>query len=341
MSFTLQSLSRTPANISDKRKPSAAGEVAAEGCGKPRKMGKQDVCLRQVKAGNRIVQQTKTKKQHYVPQSYLRRFSPDGTHVFVFDKVLRRSFSQAIKSVAQENCFYDVPQNDGSQWDEQEAEKMLAEVDGITNEAIATLLDTFEEQEIPRDLRYTIAYSIVMQSARTPTARDTMRGIMHGLRDHMVQDAESQEWDGLADIYRSAFTMGKKNEAYHHVLGMTDLDSILPAVTALLNCVWTVGVNVSSAPLITSDNPVNTSSDGFELFYPVTPKHLLMLGQRRHFDHIKHLDGKSIDLDEQNVAHYNAYQVMQSRRQVFSTFHDFRLAELICTDRPEVCGLPY
>lgn len=50
------------------------------------------------------------KNHHYVPQSYLRRFSSDGTQVHVFDKFTRRSFVTNVKNVASETYFHDVPE---------------------------------------------------------------------------------------------------------------------------------------------------------------------------------------------------------------------------------------
>jgi len=53
----------------------------------------------------------KAKNHHYVPQSYLRRFSPDGTKIHVFDKSTRRSFTSNVKNVASETYFHDVPED--------------------------------------------------------------------------------------------------------------------------------------------------------------------------------------------------------------------------------------
>ncbi len=54
---------------------------------------------------------TAPKNHHYVPQSYLRRFSSDGTQVYVFDKSTRRSFVTNVKNVASETYFHDIPED--------------------------------------------------------------------------------------------------------------------------------------------------------------------------------------------------------------------------------------
>ncbi len=50
------------------------------------------------------------KKQHYVQQSYLRRFSPNEKQIYVYDKVLGKEFLNGILDVAQESYFYRLPQ---------------------------------------------------------------------------------------------------------------------------------------------------------------------------------------------------------------------------------------
>ncbi len=41
------------------------------------------------------------KKQHYVAQSSLRRFAPDGEHFFVFDKVSGKVRPASVRDVAE------------------------------------------------------------------------------------------------------------------------------------------------------------------------------------------------------------------------------------------------
>jgi hypothetical protein len=49
----------------------------------------------------------RAKKQHYVPRFYLRRFTQDGSRLYVYDKFTGRSFPPRVEDVASENCFYD------------------------------------------------------------------------------------------------------------------------------------------------------------------------------------------------------------------------------------------
>jgi Protein of unknown function (DUF4238) len=52
------------------------------------------------------------KKQHYVPQTYLRRFTADGERLYVFDKLqqdpTRRIRRNSVRDIAHEDDFYDI-----------------------------------------------------------------------------------------------------------------------------------------------------------------------------------------------------------------------------------------
>lgn len=52
----------------------------------------------------------RSKKQHFVPQSALRRFSQDGEKLVVFDKIRQEVRIANIRDVAQQRYFYDIPE---------------------------------------------------------------------------------------------------------------------------------------------------------------------------------------------------------------------------------------
>ncbi len=86
------------------------------------------------------------KKQHYVQQSYLRRFSHDETRIFVYDKVLRKSFPNAMLDVAQESHFYRLSEGtmpDGSTVSVDDpliVEKAFQKIESRANQDIQTLV---------------------------------------------------------------------------------------------------------------------------------------------------------------------------------------------------------
>ena len=78
------------------------------------------------------------KKQHYVPQGYLRRFANTRGQLYVFDKYTCRSFVSTVHDVANINYFYDFGPD--------VIEEIVANIDahpelGITPEQRQRLLD--------------------------------------------------------------------------------------------------------------------------------------------------------------------------------------------------------
>ena len=53
----------------------------------------------------------KTRRQHYVPQCYLRRFCKGGERLFAFDKTTRKSFPTRVADIALQRDFYDLPED--------------------------------------------------------------------------------------------------------------------------------------------------------------------------------------------------------------------------------------
>ncbi len=49
------------------------------------------------------------KKQHFVPQLHLARFTYDGDLLHVYDKLTRKTFIRNKRDVAEENGFYNIP----------------------------------------------------------------------------------------------------------------------------------------------------------------------------------------------------------------------------------------
>lgn len=51
----------------------------------------------------------RVKNQHFVPQSYLERFTVPSGKLFVFDKPRRAVFQTGPRNLASEQGFYDLP----------------------------------------------------------------------------------------------------------------------------------------------------------------------------------------------------------------------------------------
>ena len=141
----------------------------------------------------------------------------------------------------------------------------------------------------------------------------------------------------------------EKIAQYEHIKHLIDLDYIRELAKILTRHIWFIGVNRSSIPLYTSDNPLvrkswkrehffsNTgfASEGIEIAFPITPKLLLVLCERGFHSYAQSFEQKYVDLQTENVKYYNSLQVFNSNRQIYSINNDFDLALDIFLNHPE------
>jgi hypothetical protein len=112
------------------------------------------------------------KKQHFVPQGYLRRFADERQHLHVFDKVQRIAHKANVKDVAQKSRFYDIPEEVWAapippDYDPQFVENFFSGIESGFNDAIDELINTVELRGIGPSLRETLAMNLALQDMRT------------------------------------------------------------------------------------------------------------------------------------------------------------------------------
>jgi hypothetical protein len=135
------------------------------------------------------------------------------------------------------------------------------------------------------------------------------------------------------------------------------LDQLVPF---LVDCIWRVGVNDTTQPLYTSDNPVIKNahlaevaplangwlSPGVEIVFPLSSKLVLFLEGKELYRATKsqviqnigeNLDGNLVPLQADHVLHYNSLQVLHSYRQIYCESDNFSLARKVCDEHPDIC----
>ena len=131
----------------------------------------------------------RAKKQHYVPRSYLKRFTADGKSIYVLDKKARRAYQSSTSNVATKNFFYDLPPD--LRWDSQAVEKSLSILEAKYDAAIRDLLD-----EVRRFNGFTpgrnernelLAHFVLMQHVRTPSYRESMERAGNQLQEFATE----------------------------------------------------------------------------------------------------------------------------------------------------------
>lgn len=303
----------------------------------------------------------KVKKQHYVPQFYLRLYAESQDRLYVFDKHTERSFRANVRDIASTSYFYDFHPDIENAFQEQVRQGKLDNVDpqilehaqdpqlvehalAEFEQAVAPVLDqavasiratgtiTGEQKEV-------IAEFLAMQLLRTPE----FRSLFIELAETVWNEILERDFNLAANNLKVEFDEKQASLMHADLLFAPALRPHIAQVLA--RHIWLIGVNDTDQPLYTSDQPVvkmphladaGVGSPGIELAFPLTSRYVLILCERTAFAHLAGSDRTAIILTPDNVTHYNGMQVTQSTRQVFCIADKFALAEEILADHPEL-----
>ena len=293
-----------------------------------------------------------TTNQHFVPQSYLRRFASSKEQVCVFDKSKQSQFVTSVRNVASERYFYDLPVDEvAKDADFQVLEKMFQKVENHFSKAVEKVAASVETgQRMEMKQKQALAYFLHVQQARTRKSRNRQMELLGKMMTSLGEKQLKLKGFDLEELGVSV-TMDEKA-----VLGLQggmifNYKEALHFVETLLNHACFIGVNQTSTPLWTSDDPVvmqaherhpvmsmaGTASRGIEIAFPLTPALILILFERTfHQDLSNHLY-EHIMLNEEDITYYNGMQAEQSHRQIYSSNDNFALALNLCKQHPELC----
>jgi hypothetical protein len=299
----------------------------------------------------------RTKKQHYVPRCYLKRFLNRDGKLFVFDKFTRRSYKTALVNIAHENGFYDLPAPAIAQAspqggvDPQMAEKALSGIETLFDLELARLVKGADKRlPLHHSQKINLSLNIVRQFLRTKEYRQTLQ------QDYKkLTQAIADEWmlHNFPEVRKDQYSISWPEEfcPVEQIRSIFNEDDVVELANCLMPHIWIVGTNPTIQPFYTSDHPVvrrasvfapgrsftGLRSPGIEITYPITTRHVLILLERSHFQRHARLDGQVIELNAFDVERINRAQVMQSYRQVYCAKPEFEQAAGVCRRYPEVC----
>ena len=236
-----------------------------------------------------------TKKEHYVPQCYLRNFAiadnPEKIHVFDKIKVqIRRN--QNILDNAQERYFYEIDidkilaetseenraaimkqlgldyaiiRNDKTQY----IEKLFAEeLEGGYSQLLKDIIDKacsatpwYISNCYCMRKEQQIAFSIYLsvQYLRTRKTRNMIEEGYTKLYETLFRKIYNQRCEDEKLKLKPGdvtFTVGKEALKIPHAEMMLNVDAILDLSAAFLNHIWVIYINNTEIPFWTSDSPI-------------------------------------------------------------------------------------
>lgn len=274
------------------------------------------------------------KRQHYVPQFYLKEFkipNKNGSQISCFDKKLDSIFVASVSKVAAESYFNDFDED-------QSFEKALSKFEGMVIDHYKNLVKSQSLAKLTPVDKAAIAYFIAVQHSRTRRSRDIIKDASEKVLE------QAQEIGVVPDkrVYELFTEEGAKRFQYH-LMAMTSSKF----TKLLLKRKWTLVINQTEIPFWTSDSPLvyfnsfpYDKHDGFgfersgsELYFPMNPWLNLAVIDERIFQNVP--DEIVVD-DEDEIIFYNQLQVIFSKRFIYSSNKDFSIAQDILINAPSL-----
>lgn len=218
------------------------------------------------------------KKQHYVPQFYLRQFSTNGKNINIWNIGKRKKIIHAkLKSQCYKNYFYS---------EDTTFETSLSQIEQKASRLFKSIIQQHTLPEYGSQEQLELVLYLLMLHGRTLHAAASVNEMMDDLLKHILK--RSPSLSALpSEIDWNDIKIGMKNAAQFS-LGLAT--SCYPV---LLDLNYVLLLNETRHEFITSDNPVvlynqlmffrksagnsGLSSKGLQIFFPLCPNVMLCL----------------------------------------------------------------
>lgn len=282
-----------------------------------------------------------------MPQFYLREFADHKEQIWVYDKVLDKSFLTSVRNVAGERYFYDSTAMEAAVGDRQAIEKYLSRLEGEFSDKISRLLGRLRTNNFLRlhpETRGIIAIFAVFQLIRTKEHRITSLQSAQQLRKFLLKHPRTESM--LVDLDSG---MTKEGMQEFHAQQLMDIPRIVEMAEILKSHIWVIAKNHPAGSFYTGDEPITKKANikrpfrgndgitckGIEVHLPLAHDYFITMYDRIHFSDIVKFDGKVTPLlSNENMIYLRQFHVKYSSRFVFCRDDDFDLARQICREEP-------
>ena len=247
------------------------------------------------------------KNQHYVPQSYFRLFSKNGTNIEAYNLKRKQSYTSSIRHMCSKDYFYSK---------DIKIEQVLSGLEDNQDRIMRGVVSSESIPTNPRDYFVLLSF-LCMQYARTESAKLRANEGMDLLSDEIVEGILGKKADVM--IIFSAM----------HLLKMKIALQSIPLLSDLMPVVMT---NKTDNDFIFSDNPVvfhNTAINnrefgtlglqfpGLQIFCPLGDKITLMFYDPRFYS-VNIGENYSLEVSDKNdVKHINELQFLNCNTTIF------------------------
>ena len=266
--------------------------------------------------------------QHFVPEFYLKNFSPNGKQIFVYDKIIHKSFKSSISSVASQQSFYVNSNN-------QSIENEIGKLEGKAGSALKHLIESLLRDQFSRinkEEKDVLIQFIWQQMNRTKESRiqfGSMRPYLFSKLANVpfeIDETEILKQPEVADNHIDFLSSSKENSFALEMLSSRN---------------FIVVKNETQIDFLSSDEPVvnqlhsEIDSKIYEIFFPITAKFGIWIIPKNLYKELDDSDEILYSFKEnQNILFYNFHQVYRSTRQIFSLTGDFEYVRQIFEQDP-------
>ena len=309
----------------------------------------------------------KTKKQHYVPQFYLRFFSRDGKRIYMYDKEKNGSLQLVgISGVAQENYFYDLGKPGGRDF---KLEESFSKIEAKFALDMVDAIKLLDQGIPPVDYMDSLAMFMVISELRTKAARDRVVNFHLDVLRHTLKLPNMRtSMIDLAKYYFPEITTDEIEKIVNgiDVESVKDAEPLLHAEALLgnkdlleemhfwmMNRQWYIfsyeneinyGFWTSDAPLVRypeKDIPsiygLGYTSPITDFAFPLSPKYCLILrGEGLLNESTKEASITLATCKKKLVDYVNLLQCMNSFRFIFPCSSNYYLLRHMSKNHPEL-----
>lgn len=304
----------------------------------------------------------KDKKQHYIPQCYLRLFSDDQKHIWTFDKKKGSEYSSTITDICTKNDFYTISReyvesNEGisplslekgffADWHEPKFSEYLQTINHLAIDAINSSHNIIS---LNNKQKYNFAKLLVVQWFRLPSIRNDNESSFNEFVPKMMRlfkEGLSKEMNN-PDIAKLDISVSIEDKSVYHAKS-TFLDEELVDTFASKLCdnIWTFSYS-SDGDFYTSDFPITVNAHvnnvrpicqglaqyGAELTYPLSKNLGLTIWDTEYFTDKGKKDLSICIAISKGIRAFNILRYAYAQRQLFSSKNDFafiKFASQIC-----------
>ena len=294
---------------------------------------------------------------HFVPRVYLKYFATkrksNDYFLYVYDKMKNKTFPRNICDIGYGKNYNRVhngkylpavPDDNELYYEKKFQELIENDWDSIVHSFMAICTLSTEQKKLSYEMKYALARFIVIQTLRTPIAREFTRKIGLETSQRLFANLTPIIRDVPRDDIKEAFFKMKRDFRFnedevksYHLLVTTDNKRIEEFAKRLVQSrIWVAyrSPDKHVFPFITSDNPVvfydpisgkyGIGNNGIEvnttiIGFPVTPEYYIITFHKiSPLGDISSVVGdECITVDSKIVANLDRHQTNQCYRQVY------------------------